>query len=125
MQYIQIAKREGAHTLVGRITARYLTPKHNNVQEYLRETYRALQLHPNTPALYILAASHELSHLSPSAARTLLQRGLRLNADSVDMWREYVRMELGFIEGLRRRWDVLGIAVGEDGKRSEKHNRVA
>jgi len=71
-------------------------------------------------ALYILAASHELSHLSPSAARTLLQRGIRLNADSVDMWREYVKMELGFIEGLRRRWDVLGIAVAEDGKGKEK-----
>lgn len=91
MQYIQVAKREGARSLVGRITA------------------RALQLHPRTPALYIIAASHELNHMSPSAARALLQRGLRLNADSVDMWREYVRMELGFVEGMKRRWTVLGI----------------
>lgn len=90
-QYIQVAKREGARSLVGRITA------------------RALQLHPRTPALYIIAASHELNHMSPSAARALLQRGLRLNADSVDMWREYVRMEMGFVEGMRRRWTVLGI----------------
>ena len=29
-------------------------------------------------------------------------------------------MELGFIEGLRRRWDVLGIAIGEDEKGKEK-----
>ena len=65
-------------------------------------------MHPNVPSLYVLAASHELDHLSPSAARTLLQRGLRLNADSVEMWREYVRMELGFVESLRRRWSVLG-----------------
>jgi U3 small nucleolar RNA-associated protein 6 len=71
--------------------------------------YRALQLHPRTPALYIIAASHELNHMSPSAARALLQRGLRLNADSVDMWKEYVRMEMGFVEGMRRRWTVLGI----------------
>lgn len=91
IQYIQVAKREGARSLVGRITA------------------RALQLHPRTPALYIIAASHELNHMSPSAARALLQRGLRLNADSVDMWREYVRMELGFVEGMKRRWTVLGI----------------
>ena len=82
--------------------------------------HRALQLHPNLPALYILAASHELSHLSPSAARTLLQRGIRLNADSVEMWREYVKMELGFIEGLRRRWDVLGIQISPDEKGKEK-----
>ncbi|KAF8653585.1 hypothetical protein AX16_003863 [Volvariella volvacea WC 439] len=96
IQYIQLAKREGARTLVGRITA------------------RALQLHPDKPALYIIAASHELDHLSPSAARALLQRGIRLNNQSVDMWREYVRMELGFIESLRRRWEVLGIKLASN-----------
>ncbi|OSX66575.1 hypothetical protein POSPLADRAFT_1131679 [Postia placenta MAD-698-R-SB12] len=94
-QYMQVAKREGARTLVGRISA------------------RALQLHPNVPALYILAAAHELEHLSPSSARALLQRGIRLNADSVEMWREYVKMELGFVESMRRRWGVLGIDVDE------------
>ncbi|KAG1716655.1 hypothetical protein ID866_533 [Astraeus odoratus] len=99
-QYIQVAKRAGARSLVGRITA------------------RALQLHPNVPSLYIIAASHELSHTSPSAARSLLQRGLRLNADSIDLWREYVRMELHFIEGMRRRWNVLGIPVEEEKKKS-------
>ena len=30
------------------------------------------------------------------------------------MWREYVRMELGFEESMRRRWDVLGIKLDED-----------
>ncbi|EMD33556.1 hypothetical protein CERSUDRAFT_98123 [Gelatoporia subvermispora B] len=95
VQYIQLAKKEGARVLVGRITA------------------RALQLHPHVPALYILAAAHELSHLSPAAARALLQRGLRLNAESAALWREYVKMELGFVEGLRRRWGVLGIDVGK------------
>lgn len=79
-----------------------------------REVLSALQLHPHVPSFYILAASHELSHMSPSAARSLLQRGLRLNSDSVDMWREYIRMELGFIEGMRRRWNVLGINTKED-----------
>ncbi|KAH9942332.1 U3 small nucleolar RNA-associated protein 6-domain-containing protein [Epithele typhae] len=98
IQYIQVAKKEGARSLVGRITA------------------RALQLHPGVPSLYVFAASHELEHLSPSAARALLQRGLRLNANSVEMWREYVRMELGFVESLRRRWGVLGIDVKGKGK---------
>ena len=32
------------------------------------------------------------------------------------MWREYVRMELGFVESLRRRWSVLGIDVKGKGK---------
>ncbi|KZT08401.1 uncharacterized protein LAESUDRAFT_757637 [Laetiporus sulphureus 93-53] len=101
IQYIRVAKKEGARTLVGRISA------------------RALQLHPNVPALYILAASHELEHLSPSAARALLQRGIRLNTESVELWREYVKMEMGFLENMRRRWSVLGIEVGE-GKGQEK-----
>ncbi|KII92126.1 hypothetical protein PLICRDRAFT_103628 [Plicaturopsis crispa FD-325 SS-3] len=95
VQYIQVAKREGARALVGRVSA------------------RALQLHPNVPALYILSASHELDHLSPAAARALLQRGLRLNADSVEMWTEYVKMEMGFVEGLRRRWGILGVDIGK------------
>jgi U3 small nucleolar RNA-associated protein 6 len=84
--------------------------------------YRALQLHPNNPTFYILAASHELDNLSPSAARALLQRGIRVNPDSVDMWKEYVKMELGFMESLRRRWDVLGIKVesGSTGKGKQK-----
>ncbi|KAM6502410.1 U3 small nucleolar RNA-associated protein 6 domain containing protein [Amanita muscaria] len=97
IQYIQVAKRERARSLVGKITA------------------RALQLHPNEPKLYILAASHEIENLSPSAARTLLQRGLRLNKESIELWKEYVKMELGYIETVRRRWDVLGIPA-EDGE---------
>ncbi|KAJ7874712.1 U3 small nucleolar RNA-associated protein 6-domain-containing protein [Mycena olivaceomarginata] len=100
IQYIDLAKREGAHTLVGRVVA------------------RAIQLHPDNTSLYILAAAHELDQGSPSAARTLLQRGIRINPESVEMWREYVRMELAFIESLRRRWEVLGLEQ-EKGKGRE------
>ncbi|KAF8497669.1 U3 small nucleolar RNA-associated protein 6-domain-containing protein [Gautieria morchelliformis] len=91
VQYIELAKREGARALVGRISA------------------RALQLHPNEPALYVFAAQHEVDNLSPPAARALLQRGIRLNKENVPLWTEYVKFELGFVEGLRRRWDVLGV----------------
>ncbi|KAL5485402.1 UTP6 [Sanghuangporus weigelae] len=98
VQYIQAAQRAKARALVSRICG------------------RALQLHPNSPALYIIAASHELKHLSHAAARVLLQRGIRLNSENVDLWREYVKMELGFVESLRRRWKVLGLTTdaGED-----------
>lgn len=102
IQYIEVAKREHARALVGRVTA------------------RALQLHPSNPSFYILAASHELDNHSPSAARSLLQRGIRINPDSIDIWKEYVKMELGFIEGLRRRWEVLGIAAFPEDSSSQK-----
>ncbi|KDR75346.1 hypothetical protein GALMADRAFT_140862 [Galerina marginata CBS 339.88] len=106
VQYIQVAKGEGARALVGRITA------------------RALQLHPNKPALFILGASHELDQHSPSAARMLLQRGIRLNPESMDMWKEYVKMELGFIESLRRRWDVLGIKLSPEGTLEDRSEAI-
>ncbi|KAJ3727158.1 U3 small nucleolar RNA-associated protein 6-domain-containing protein [Lentinula raphanica] len=114
IEYIQLARREGARSRIGRITARYglafiLTPKADLADS-------ALQLHPHVPTLYILAASHELDLRSPSTARTLLQRGIRLNEKSVEMWTEYVRMELGFVESLRRRWGVLGIGEGMGGE---------
>lgn len=84
----------------------------------------ALQLHPNVPSLYVIAASHELSHTSPSTARTLLQRGLRLNSGSIELWREYIRMELHFIEGMRRRWNVLGISLDEGGRRTNQRMEI-
>lgn len=96
LQYLRVAQREGARALAGRIAA------------------RAVQLHPRTPALYVLAAAHELAHGGIGAARTLLLRGIRLNADSTEMWREYVRLELGFVEAVRRRWGVLGITLESD-----------
>jgi U3 small nucleolar RNA-associated protein 6 len=96
LQYLRVAQRAGSRALAGRIAA------------------RAVQLHPRTPALYVLAASHELANGGMGAARVLLQRGLRLNADCAEMWREYVRLELGFVEALRRRWDVLGISLDRE-----------
>ncbi|CAE6531606.1 unnamed protein product [Rhizoctonia solani] len=92
VQYIELAKSNNARSLVGKLCS------------------RALSLHPTYPSLYMIAASHELdSSLSPTGARALLQRGLRINPESVELWTEYVRMELGYCEGLRRRWKTLGI----------------
>ncbi|GJJ06373.1 hypothetical protein Clacol_000564 [Clathrus columnatus] len=97
VQYIELAKKEGARALVGRISA------------------RAIQLHPTTPSLYIYAANHELrTNGSPAAGRALLQRGIRLNKESVLLWSEYVKFELGFVELLRRRWYVLGLNGGKE-----------
>ena len=52
---------------------------------------------------------------SPDSARKVLQRGLRINEDSGEMWVEYVKMEMWFGEIVRRRRGVLGI----EGKGSE------
>lgn len=76
--------------------------------------HRAIQLHPNTPSLYIYAANHELrTNGSPAAGRALLQRGIRLNKESVLLWNEYVKFELGFVGTLQKRWHVLGLSGTE------------
>lgn len=114
IQYIQVAKREGARTLIGKVVARYDMKISGRDGMTLTCAYRALQLHPNVPALYILGAAHEVENQSPSAARTLLQRGLRVNKESIELWTEYVRMEIGFAETMGRRWSVLGIDAREE-----------
>jgi U3 small nucleolar RNA-associated protein 6 len=58
------------------------------------------------------------------AARTLLLRGLRLNGGSTEMWREYVRLELSFVEAVRRRWGLLGITLDSDNSEGEEGERV-
>jgi hypothetical protein len=58
---------------------------------------RALQRHPRKSALHVLAVTHELGADvgGVEAARTLLQRG-------AEFWAEPVRVELSFVEDLRR-----------------------
>ncbi|KAH8814776.1 U3 small nucleolar RNA-associated protein 6-domain-containing protein [Flagelloscypha sp. PMI_526] len=101
IQYIQLAQKEGARTLVGRIVA------------------RALSRHPNNASVYIIASSHALDEQqSPTAARTLLQRGLRLNKDNLELWKAYVSMEIGFVVTTGRRWGILGIS--EDNQKGKE-----
>jgi U3 small nucleolar RNA-associated protein 6 len=52
-------------------------------------------------------------NLSPNSARTLLQRGLRLLPHSIPLWTEYAKMELVWVERLRRRWEILGVKDAE------------
>ncbi|CAK5265704.1 unnamed protein product [Mycena citricolor] len=103
VQYIQLAQREGAHTLASRVTA------------------RAIQLHPTVGSLYVLAAELEMERGSPSAARSMLQRGTRVcrGKDGVEVWIGWVRMEMRFVEALRRRWNVLGLEDGGQGTAAE------
>ncbi|WFD39722.1 U3 snoRNP protein [Malassezia japonica] len=121
---------------------------------------RALSLHPSHVALWLSAADYELNgNADTTAARALLQRGLRMNPlvdtdaklaqeaveqapskvrkaknggravrdpgtlrwslneyeqDVLRLWVEYFRMELVFVERLRRRWRVLGLDSGAD-----------
>jgi U3 small nucleolar RNA-associated protein 6 len=78
---------------------------------------KALQLHPARPALWIYAAAWEFeANQNAFAARSLMQRGLRMCPKSEQLWLEYLRMELTYAQRLKARREVLGLAT-KNGKR--------
>jgi hypothetical protein len=62
----------------------------------------------------MLTPTHELGADAGSveAARTLLQRDVRVNGERAEFWAELVRVEPPFVEGLLHHWDVPGVTTG-------------
>jgi hypothetical protein len=81
---------------------------------------RALQLHPRYVQFWIDAASWEFEvNGNSSAARVLLQRGIRFNPDSQVLWKEYFRLEVLYCVKLQQRRRVLSAnSVVDEEKRS-------
>lgn len=72
---------------------------------------KSLQMHPRCVQLWIMAAGWEWKENSNvSAARVLMQRGLRLNSDSEDLWIEYFKLEWLFLIKILERQKILGVA---------------
>jgi U3 small nucleolar RNA-associated protein 6 len=71
-----------------------------------------LKVHTNKPELWVTGALYEYeSNDSPDTARRLMLRGLKFNPDSKLLYLEYFKMELSFINDLKRRQEVLGLNV--------------
>ncbi len=69
---------------------------------------RALQLHPRHVQFWIDAASWEFEvNGNSSAARVLLQRGIRFNPESQTLWKEYFRLEVLYCVKLQQRRKIL------------------
>ncbi|KAL2339202.1 hypothetical protein Fmac_013648 [Flemingia macrophylla] len=72
---------------------------------------KVIRFHPKVPGVWIYAAAWEFDHnLNVAAARALMQEGLRVCPTSEDLWVEYLRMELTYLNKLRAR----KVALGED-----------
>ncbi|GAU18402.1 hypothetical protein TSUD_202910 [Trifolium subterraneum] len=70
-----------------------------------------VRLHPKVPGVWIYAAAWEFDrNLNVVAARALMQAGLRVCPTSEDLWVEYLRMELTYLNKLKAR----KVALGED-----------
>eukprot|EP00941_MAST-03F_sp_MAST-3F-sp1_P002139 g2139.t1 len=94
MQYASFCQRVNARKVLGTVTA------------------KALQRHPRVDGLWILAASSEFNAGNVVASRTLLQRALRVNAESKKLWYEYFRLELLYINKMAGRRQKLGLEDG-------------
>eukprot|EP00501_MAST-03F_sp_TOSAG23-6_P001361 GSMAST32.ASY1.ANO1.1413.1 assembled CDS len=74
---------------------------------------KALQIHPRCTGLWIQAAAWEYSdNGNVSGARALLQRGLRINEESEQLWLEYFRLELLYVHKMATRRATLGLDAG-------------
>ncbi|XP_022848287.1 U3 small nucleolar RNA-associated protein 6 homolog isoform X1 [Olea europaea var. sylvestris] len=72
---------------------------------------QVIRFHPKLPGVWIYAAAWEFDHnLNVTAARALMQSGLRACPTSEDLWVEYLRMELTYLNKLKAR----KVALGED-----------
>ncbi|KAG8635190.1 hypothetical protein MANES_16G005300v8 [Manihot esculenta] len=70
-----------------------------------------IRFHPKVPGVWIYGAAWEFDHnLNVAAARALMQSGLRVCPTSEDLWVEYLRMELTYLNKLKAR----KVALGED-----------
>lgn len=78
---------------------------------------QAIRYHPKVPGLWMYAAAWEFDqNLNVAAARALMQSALRSCPESEDMWIEYLRMELTYLNKLKAR----KVALGEDVKTLQK-----
>eukprot|EP00696_Hemimastix_kukwesjijk_P013348 gnl/Hemi2/26716_TR8982_c0_g1_i1.p1 gnl/Hemi2/26716_TR8982_c0_g1~~gnl/Hemi2/26716_TR8982_c0_g1_i1.p1 ORF type:complete len:568 (-),score=158.37 gnl/Hemi2/26716_TR8982_c0_g1_i1:47-1750(-) len=69
---------------------------------------KALQLHPNHASLWEMAATWELrGHHNIAAARSNLQRGLRVLKTSARLWHAYFKLELDYLAKLTARRAIM------------------
>lgn len=88
----------------------------------------ALQVFPRQSGLWIEAASHEFFGPTRSIrnARILLQRGLRFNKTSEDLWCESFSLELHYAQTLRGRKQILAGGAGSgEGELEESNYKIA
>lgn len=72
---------------------------------------QVIRFHPKVAGVWIYAAAWEFdTNLNITAARALMQSGLRACPASEDLWVEYLRMELTYLNKLKAR----KVALGED-----------
>ncbi|ODQ68114.1 hypothetical protein NADFUDRAFT_48769 [Nadsonia fulvescens var. elongata DSM 6958] len=94
--------------------------KQNAIQILTKIFTRLLQLHPTKPGIWVMAAKYEMEeNASMKAARSLMQRGLRFNKDSEQLWLEYTKLELIYVSKILARRKLLGLLTEKEQMEAE------
>lgn len=113
----------------------------NSSAEVSRVLARAISLHATKADIWLLAIRFEADGTGPNAkeggigggnidaARKLVMRALRfMNAapreEALKIWLEWVRLEISFMERMRKRWEILGINDTMTGEQNLKANEM-
>uniref|UniRef100_A0A673YL96 UTP6 small subunit processome component n=1 Tax=Salmo trutta TaxID=8032 RepID=A0A673YL96_SALTR len=110
----QFKREEIEFSIISRINSifRRATTKWKNTKVQLGKVFSSmLAIHPEKPALWIMAAKSELEDRNSSeSARHLFLRALRFHPESKKVYQEYFRMELLHAEKLRKQQKELAQA---------------
>ena len=58
-------------------------------------------MHPTESWLYVMSANGEMKMGNMSGARTMMERGIRMNANDEQLWVEWIKLEMGYIQQLK------------------------
>ena len=58
-------------------------------------------MHPTESWLYVMSANGEMKTGNMTGARTMMERGIRMNAKDERLWVEWMKLEMGYIQQLK------------------------
>jgi predicted homoserine dehydrogenase-like protein len=58
-------------------------------------------MHPTESWLYVISANREMKTENMSGARTMMERGIRMNPKDERLWVEWMKLEMGYIQQLK------------------------
>ncbi|RHZ83287.1 hypothetical protein Glove_97g83 [Diversispora epigaea] len=82
-----------------------------------------IQAHPDKPMFYALAATWEFeTNGNIISARALMQRGLRMISTSDELWKEYFKLELSYVNKIRARRAIISLNPTKEKVEMEPNN---
>jgi len=58
-------------------------------------------MHPTESWLYVMSANGEMKIGNMSGARTMMERGIRMNPKDERLWVEWIKLEMGYVQQLK------------------------